>query len=308
MDVSRDAAVDVRDISKAFGPRVVLDHLTLRVAAGEIVALLGPNGAGKTTTLRILAGLVTPSGGGGVVAGVALDGPLQRLRARVGLLTETPGLWDRLTLRDNLLTYARLYGVAAPETRVRTLLDQFGLAARAGDRAGVLSKGQRQRVALMRALLAEPVVLLLDEPTSGLDPDAARMVRDTIAAARQRGVAVLLSTHQLDEAAALADRIAVLQRRLLADETPAALARRAPRPGRVVIEVEDDAQTWTAALDSVAAAVDSSGAILTLTLAAGRDVADAVAVLVGAGARVRAVRDAEPALEAAYLALVQRDG
>jgi ABC-2 type transport system ATP-binding protein len=308
MDASRDAAVDVRGLSKVFGTRVVLDRLTLRVAAGEIVALLGPNGAGKTTTLRILAGLVRPSSGGGVVAGVALDGPLQPLRARVGLLTETPGLWDRLTVRDNLLTYARLYGLASPAARVQALLDQFGLAARAGDRAGVLSKGQRQRVALMRALVAEPAVLLLDEPTSGLDPEAARVVRDAIVTARERGVAVLLSTHQLDEAAALADRIAVLQQRLLADDTPAALARRAPRPGRIVIEVEDEASTWTAALDSVAAAVETSGARLILTLAAGRDVADAVAALVAAGARVHAVRDAEPALEAAYLALVQRDG
>ncbi len=305
---SRDPAVDVRGLSKAFGTRVVLDDVTLRVASGEIVALLGPNGAGKTTTLRILAGLIAPSSGGGVVAGVALDGPLQRLRARVGLLTETPGLWDRLTVRDNLLTYARLYGLDDPGTRVRTLLEQFGLEARAGDRAGVLSKGQRQRVALMRALIADPVVLLLDEPTSGLDPEAARVVRDAIDAARRRGVAVLLSTHQLDEAAALADRIAVLQRRLLADDTPAALARRAPRPGRVVIEVEDEARTWTAALDSVVAAVETTGSRLSLTLAAGRDVADAVAVLVAAGARVRAVHDAEPALEAVYLALVRRDG
>jgi ABC-2 type transport system ATP-binding protein len=308
MDASRDAAVDVRGLSKVFGTRVVLDRLTLRVAAGEIVALLGPNGAGKTTTLRILAGLVRPSSGGGVVAGVALDGPLQPLRARVGLLTETPGLWDRLTVRDNLLTYARLHGIADPDGRVRTLLDQFGLEARAGERAGVLSKGQRQRVALVRALIADPAVLLLDEPTSGLDPDAARVVRDAIAAARRRGVAVLLSTHQLDEATGLADRIAVLQRRLLADDTPAALARLAQTPGRVVIEVENEAHIWTGALGSVATVVETSGSRLALTLAPGRDVADAVAVLVAAGARVRAVRDAEPPLEAAYLALVERDG
>jgi ABC-2 type transport system ATP-binding protein len=308
MDASRDAAVDVRGVMKVFGGRAVLEDLTLRVAPGEIVALLGPNGAGKTTTLRILAGLITPSNGGGVVAGVSLDGPLQRLRARVGLLTETPGLWDRLTVRDNLLTYARLYGIDEPDTRVRTLLDQFGLAARAADRAGVLSKGQRQRVALVRALIADPAVLLLDEPTSGLDPDAARVVRDAIAAARRRGVAVLLSTHQLDEAAALGDRIAVLQRRLLADDTPAALARRASRPGRVVVDVEGEAGTWTTALAADTSTVEASGSRLTLTLAAGREVADAVAALVLAGARVRAVRDAEPALESAYLALVDRDG
>jgi ABC-2 type transport system ATP-binding protein len=308
MDPSRDAGVDVRGLSKVFGARAVLDDVSLRVAPGEIVALLGPNGAGKTTTLRILAGLITATRGEGVVAGVALDGSLQRLRARVGLLTETPGLWDRLTVHDNLLTYARLYGVAAPASRVRALLDQFGLAGRADDRAGVLSKGQRQRVALMRALVAEPAVLLLDEPTSGLDPDAARVVRDAIAAARGRGVAVLLSTHQLDEAATLADRIAVLQQRLLAVDTPAALARRQPGSDRVVIDVEGDARQWASVVAPMATAVDASGAVLTVTLAPGRAVPDAVAALVGAGARVHGVRQAGPPLEAAYLALVRRDG
>jgi len=119
---------------------------------------------------------------------------------------------------------------------------------------------------------------------------------------------VLLSTHQLDEAATLADRIAVLQQRLLANDTPAALARRQPGSGRVVIEVEADARHWTAAVASVAAAVETSGALLTLTLAADRAVPDAVAALVAAGARVHAVREAGPALEAAYLALVRRDG
>jgi ABC-2 type transport system ATP-binding protein len=308
MDASRDAAVDVRGVSKVFASHTVLDDLSLRVAGGEIVALLGPNGAGKTTTLRILAGLIAPTRGDGSVAGVPLSGSLQRLRARVGLLTEMPGLWDRLTVRDNLLTYARLFAVPAPGTRVDALLDQFGLAARAGDRAGVLSKGQRQRVALMRALVAEPAVLLLDEPTSGLDPEAARVVREAIAAARSRGVAVLLSTHQLDEAATLADRIAVLQQRLLADDTPDGLAGRGPGSGRIVIEVDGEARAWTAALTPLAASVEASGAVLTVTFGAGRDVPDAVAALVAAGARVRRVRDAESALEAAYLALVRRNG
>ena len=129
----------------------------MRVRAGEVVVLLGPNGAGKTTTLRILAGVISPGAGAGVVAGVPLDaGSLQDLRARVGLLTETPGLWDRLPVRDNLLTYARLYGVANPAARVEALLDRLGLTARGADAAGTLSKGLRQRVALARALLPEP--------------------------------------------------------------------------------------------------------------------------------------------------------
>jgi ABC-2 type transport system ATP-binding protein len=302
-----DAVIDVRGVTKRYGDRTALEDLSLQVGAGEVVALLGPNGAGKTTTLRILAGVIAPSAGTGRVAGVAVDGgPRQQLRARVGLLTEAPGLWDRLAVRVNLLTYARLYGVASPAARVDAVLAQLGLAGRAGDAAGVLSKGMRQRVALARALVAAPAVLLLDEPTSGLDPDAARTVRDLVRDARGRGTAVLLSTHQLDEAEALADRIAVLQRRLLALDTPSNLrARLAGRP-RVAVTVDGAASRWQAALSAVAADITTDGPRLEFALTAGRDVPDAVAALTAAGARIRAVGERTSSLEEAYLALVHR--
>ena len=304
-----DAVVDVRGLAKSYGGRIALEGLTLRVRAGEVVVLLGPNGAGKTTTLRILAGVISPGAGAGVVAGVRLDaGSLQDLRARVGLLTETPGLWDRLPVRDNLLTYARLYGVANPAARVEALLERLGLTTRGADAAGTLSKGLRQRVALARALLPEPKLLLLDEPTSGLDPDAARTVRDVVSDARARGAAVVLSTHQLDEAEAMADRIAVLQRTLLADDTPAGLRTRLAGAVRALVTVDGRAADWRGALAGVASAVDAAGATLDVTLAPGRDVPDVVAALTAAGARVRAVRAAGPSLEDAYLALVHRDG
>jgi ABC-2 type transport system ATP-binding protein len=303
------AAVDVQGVSKVFGARTALDGFTLRVSAGEVVALLGPNGAGKTTALRIMAGLIAPTTGSGVIAGVRLDGEsLQPLRARVGVLTEAPGLWERLTVRVNLLTYARLYGLPHAAVRVEALLEQFGLADRADDRAGVLSKGQRQRVALARALVGDPVVLLLDEPTSGLDPEAARMVRDAIDSARRRGLAVLLSTHQLDEAEGLADRIAVLQRTLLAIDTPDGLRRQLAGPSRVVIEVDGDAAPWVATVGGIADSVEVCGRQLSLAVSPGHDVPDLVATLVAAGARVRSVRAARPSLEAAYLSLVRRDG
>ena len=308
MPASPDAAVDVRGVSKTFGDASVLHDLTLRLAPGEVVALLGPNGAGKTTTLRILAGLIAPTSGDGSVAGVALGGSLQRLRSRVGLLTEVPGLWERLSVRANLLTYARLYGVTAASGRVDGLLERLGLAARASDRAGVLSKGQRQRLALARALVADPPVLLLDEPTSGLDPAAARTVRDVVSRgsrARRGGSAV--------HAPARRGGVTGRSNRRPATHTagrrhPGRAADTPGRAGRVAVTLDGRADDFREALAGIAASVDTAGARLEVTLAAGRDVADAVAALTAAGARVRAVRETGPSLEAAYLSLVRRDG
>ncbi len=233
-DAAATTAIDVRRLTRRFDDRVAVEDLTLTVARGEIVALLGPNGAGKTTTLRMLAGLLTPTSGTGSVAGVPLDrGPREVLGARVGLLTETPGLWDRLTVWTNLLTYARLYEVADPAARVRDVLARLGLADRAHDIAAVLSKGLRQRVALARAILHAPAVLLLDEPTSGLDPAAARDVRGIVIELVREGAAAVVCTHNLAEAEALADRIGVVKTRLLALDTAAGLG---VRPGHATLE------------------------------------------------------------------------
>ncbi|MBP7776536.1 MAG: ABC transporter ATP-binding protein [Acidobacteria bacterium] len=228
------AAIDVRRLTRHFDDRVAVEDLTLTVAPGEIVALLGPNGAGKTTTLRLLAGLLGPSSGEGTVAGVALAGHDQAtLRARVGLLTETPGLWDRLSVWTNLMTYARLHAVAEPAARVRRVLEQLGLAGRANDVAAVLSKGLRQRVAIARAILHAPAVLLLDEPTSGLDPAAAKDVRAIVTNLARDGAAALVCTHNLAEAEALAGRIGIVKTRLLGLDTPYGLG---VRPGGVTLE------------------------------------------------------------------------
>ena len=303
--------VDVRGVSQAFGGRVALEQ---SVAAGRrrrIVALLGPNGAGKTTTLRILAGLIAPTRGGGVVAGVPLDGgSLQGLRARVGLLTETPGLWDRLTVRDQP---ADLRAALRRGRRRRRGCARARPARPGGPgrrRCGVLSKGLRQRVALARALLRRAGGAAARRADLGSrSRGRPRRARRRRRARRARGAAVLLSTHQLDEAEALADRIAVLQQTLLAVDTPAGLRARLAGTGpRRHRRSTASADQWRGALAGVAASVDASGDTLAVTLAAGRDVPDAVAALVTAGARVRGVRDAGSSLEDAYLALVRRDG
>jgi ABC-2 type transport system ATP-binding protein len=296
-------------LSRRFDDRLAVDGLSLSVEAGQVLSLLGPNGAGKTTTFRMLAALLLPTSGEVMVAGIRLSpetGP--EVRRRVGLLTEAPGLWERLTVRANLLTYARLYGVREAEARVTSVMRATGIDDRADDRAGALSKGLKQRVAIARALVHDPPVVLLDEPTSGLDPANARHVRDLIAGLREDGRAVLVSTHNLAEAEELSDRIAVLSTRMLAFDTPRRL--RAQRSGTtLLVEVEGDASRWEAALPgSVVAAIESAeGARLVLRLADGRKVADVVTALVTAGARVTRVEPLEPSLEDAYLALVRAD-
>ena len=280
-------------LTRRFGDRVAVDDVSFELGRGEIFALLGPNGAGKTTTLRILAGLIRPSSGT-----VRLDG-------RIGFLTETPGLWDRLTVRENLLVYARLQGLDDPAAAVSSALDLFDLGARGDDAAAQLSKGLKQRVALARTLLHHPEVVLLDEPTSGLDPESARDVRELILRLRGEHRAVLVSTHNLDEVERIADRVAILRTRLIAIDTPGALRARIFGT-RVKIVVGSEAArfvpTVTAAgLDDVSA--DSSS----LSIGGQVNIPDVVRRLVHAGAAIESVTAEQPPLEDVYLKLLERE-
>jgi ABC-2 type transport system ATP-binding protein len=214
-------------LTRQFGDRVAVQDLSFELRPGEIFALLGPNGAGKTTTLRMLAGLIAPTTGTIHVNGESMStATAPRLRRRIGFLTEAPGLWDRLTVRQNLTVYARLYGLGDVRRKVDEVLDAFGISDRVGDAAAQLSKGLKQRVALARTLLHDPDIVLLDEPTSGLDPESARDVREMILRLRDQQRAVLMSTHHLDEVQRVADRVAVVRSRLVALDTPAALRAR----------------------------------------------------------------------------------
>ena len=292
-------------LTRTFDTRVAVDQLSLDVSSGEIVSLLGPNGAGKTTTFRMLAGLILPTRGEVTIAGIALTpGTAARLRAKVGLLTETPGLWERLSVRMNLLTYARLQGLEHPHAAVERIVAVVGLSDRIDDRAGALSKGLKQRVALARALVHDPSVVLLDEPTSGLDPSAARQVRDLIASLRQQGRAVLVSTHNLAEAEELSDRIAVLNSTLIAFDTPARLRGRLGGL-QVTVEVEGPGQPWRDVVERAGAAVaEIAGSTMTVTVADAAAVPAMVAGLVSAGARIVRVEPQQRSLEDAYLSLV----
>jgi ABC-2 type transport system ATP-binding protein len=273
-------------ITRVFDDRVAVRDVSFTVNRGEIVCLLGPNGAGKTTTMRMLAGLILPTSGRVSINQLEVtEATAGAARGSVGLLTEAPGLWERLSVRVNLLTYARLHGVTDPDRRVDEALRHVDLVDRAGDAAGKLSKGLKQRVAIARALLHQPPVLLLDEPTSGLDPSSARHVRDLIHDLRSEGRAILVSTHNLGEAEELSDRIAVLKTQLLAFDTPAAL-RRERTGDRVVIELEGSRDPIDRQIGSLS------------------EIPAIVAALVGDGKRIVRVTPAQRSLEDVYLELV----
>jgi len=297
--------ITARGLTRRFGSRVVVDDVSFEVGRSEIVALLGPNGAGKTTTMRMLAGLIAPTSGAVVIDGVHLTratGTL--LRSRIGFLTEAPGVWDRLTVHENLRVYAGLYGLANPNGVIDRALELFELRDRASTRAAELSKGMRQKVALARALLHEPRILLLDEPTSGLDPEITRSVRALLDDRRAAGCSILLSTHNLDEAERLADRVAVLHGRLLALDSPAVLRQRL-RTGRVIVCLAGDpaAHLDTARRFDRDTSVDGNTIVLRLA-SAEHDTPALVSALAAAGARIVEVRQEVPALEDVYLHLM----
>ena len=293
-------------LTRTFGDRLAVEDVTFEVGRGEVFGLLGPNGAGKTTTLRMLAGLIAPTAGEASVAGVPLTKQsIDRVRGQVGFLTEAPGLWERLSVRMNLLTYARLHQLPNPHGVVERALARFGLSDRADSLGAELSKGLKQRVAIARTLLHDPPVVLLDEPTSGLDPQSARLVRDLVLELRTRGHAVILSTHNLDEAERLADRVGVLRGRFLAIASPTDLRRRIFGT-RVRVRVHGEASRFVPAVVGAGAkdvSADGSHVSFGLDDVESRTPA-VVRALVQAGADVVSVAPEDRPLEDVYFALV----
>jgi ABC-2 type transport system ATP-binding protein len=204
-------ALSVHGLSKRFGDRIAFEDVSFEIGYGEVFGFLGPNGAGKTTTVRTLGTLIAPTSGAATVAGIPLTPENGvEIRRRISIMPESPGLYLRLSVTENLECFADLYEVPDAGDRIDRALRAVSLADRARDACGTLSKGLRQRVALARALLSDPEVLFLDEPTSGLDPVAARDVHELIDDLRQRGVTIFLTTHRLEEAERLCDRVAIL--------------------------------------------------------------------------------------------------
>lgn len=205
--------IETENLSKRFDNFLAVDGVTLHIEAGEVLALLGPNGAGKTTTVRMLTSVLRPSSGWARVAGFDVVRQAEKVRAVVGVLTEQHGLYERMPADEYLDFFGKLYGMepGLRRRRANDLLEQFGLDGDRHRKIGEYSKGMRQKLALGRALLHDPPVLLLDEPTSAMDPESARLVRDAIHGLRSANRTIVICTHNLTEAEELADQIAIIR-------------------------------------------------------------------------------------------------
>lgn len=208
--MSSNPYLEIHGLKKSFGLKPILRGLDLNLHAGERMALLGANGAGKTTLLRILAGLTRPTDGRILIDGLNLVQQTREIRRKVGFVAHQPYLYDELSALENLIFFARMYALAQPQARAIELLQRVGLSKKVRERAGALSRGQAQRLALARALLHEPQLLLLDEPDTGLDQDGLALLAELLAEHHARGGTILFTTHDLEAALGRSDQIVML--------------------------------------------------------------------------------------------------
>jgi ABC-2 type transport system ATP-binding protein len=300
-------AIETHGLTRHFGEAVAVSGLDLAVPAGEVLGFLGPNGAGKTTTIRLLAGLVRATSGSAVVAGVDVGTHPDEVRRRVGILTETPGLYERLSTLANLVLFAELYGVDDPHRASQRWLERFGLWERRDDPAGSLSKGMRQKLALCRALVHEPAVVFLDEPTSALDPEASGLVRELVIEQKALGRTVFLTTHHLEEADRLCDRIAVFRTTLRVLDTVENLRNQLFGRQLTVTVASADArhEALLRGVAGVSELVRDGDRLVMRVDDPDRVAPEVVRLLVSVDAQVRRVGEVRQPLERVYLELVK---
>jgi ABC-2 type transport system ATP-binding protein len=292
-------------LGRRFGGLWAIRDMDLEVRRGEVLGLLGPNGAGKTTTVRVLTALIEPTEGRATVDGFDVVTESDAVRARVGILTETPGLYEKLSATANLDFFGRLYGLdmATRADRIERYLRLFSLWERRDEPAGTFSKGMKQKLAIARALLHEPAVVFLDEPTAALDPEAAFIVREAIEALRRSGRTIVLATHNLDEANRLCDRVAFVRGSLLRVASPAEL--RGAIGGRgvdVTLGSELTAETLAAAnsIDGVSAVEVHDRRLIVYASSPAATTPTLIRALVATGADILEVRERATTLEEAY--------
>jgi ABC-2 type transport system ATP-binding protein len=299
--------IRTENLTKKFNTTLAVEDLNLQVNEGEVFGFLGPNGAGKTTTVRMLTSLIGPTSGSAFVNGFRIGLQDTEIRRSVGILTETPGMYDNLSAEFNLEIYANLYEVQDPKGQVEKYLRMLGLWERRQDEAGTFSKGMKQKLAIARSLLHEPRILFLDEPTAALDPEASHLVREFIEELRKEGRTIFLCTHNLDEADRLCDRIGVFKTRLLVLDTPTNL--RSQVFGRRVVfhlmKVDESLAAKIGSLPFVHEAKVVENKLLVNLDDPESHNPEIIRVLVGAGADIQFVGELRHSLEDVYLQLVK---
>ena len=309
--------IETEGLTKYYESLVAVDHLTFKVKEGEVFGLLGPNGAGKTTTIRILACLISPSEGSAKVSGYKIDKDPLAVRQTVGILTENPSLYERLTAQENMDFFAEAYNLSEPQEkakRIRELLEFFDLWERRNDKVATFSKGMKQKLAIARALVHNPPILFLDEPTAGLDPESAKEVRDLmkILSLREKHT-ILLCTHHLEDAERLCSRVMIINKgKSVVVGTPDELRNRIARKPSVQIDLKKvdpkiiEAARRVSHVEQVD--VDESASSLRIVLDDANESTPAVVKsIVDAGGLVIGVHVLRPSLEEAYLKLIKEE-
>ncbi len=298
-------------MTKRFGERTAFSEVSFEVAYGEVFGFLGPNGAGKTTAVRTLGTVIEPTSGSAVVVGIPLsiENGVE-IRRSTAIMPEAPGLYLRLTVTENLEFFAGLYGLHHPGVRIKEALAAVNLTDRASDLCASLSKGLRQRVGLARTLLSDPKILFLDEPTAGLDPVAALEVHNLINDLRQKGVTIFLTTHRLEEAEKLCDRVAILNTTLRTVGRPAELRAQLFQSALVVrtlAPLSDPGEVFEGIHSIESWHRDEGGSYVLSVTDPERAAPDVTRALVSAGADVLSIGEARHSLEDVYLELVDED-
>jgi ABC-2 type transport system ATP-binding protein len=310
-------SVDVRGLTRRFGSFVAVDSLSFAVSEGEVFGLLGPNGAGKTTTLRMLACLISPSEGEATVAGFDVRYDPVSVRRSVGILTENPSLYERMTAFENLDFFAEAYGLSDAQvrrSRIQELLEFLSLWDRRNDKAATFSKGMKQKLAIARATVHNPPILFMDEPTAGLDPESAKEIRDLMGQlSRQEKRTILLCTHHLEDAERLCERVMIMNKgKTVVIGSPDQLREKmggCPEVNVVLWEITKKIVDAVEGLkETRGMVVNLDGNSLTVQVDDVRfSTPNLVDKIVSVGGKVLSVNVVRPSLEEAYLKLVRED-
>ena len=300
----------MHDLVKKFSSVTAVDHLSFEIKEGEVFGFLGPNGAGKTTTIRMLATLISPTDGHAIVGGYDISKESLKVRETIGILTENPSLYERLSAYENLDFFAEAYGVSKQdrEKRIKELLDFFGLWDRKGEKVGNFSKGMKQKLSIARALVHEPPILFLDEPTAGLDPAAAKEIRDLIESmSRKEKRTILLCTHHLEDAQRLADRVMMIDKgRMIAIGTPEELQDKVAGKLKLEIVLTEVPATMITSLKRLGtvSGVEQIDNRLIISLKDSASTPEIVRMIALRGGNILSVNLLRPSLEDVYMKLI----